>query len=528
MKHRSKIYGRSPGKRIYLISPKTPDSFWSMRGTVEAVGVRTLMPSNTLATLMALTPADVDVEYFWCDENVDAIDWSLDCDLVALTGFTLHAERLARIAAGFRRKGVPVALGGPFASLDTADAEKLADHLFIGEGEHTWPAFLRDLAAGKPKPRYVQREKVDLAHSPPPDWSLIDGRDYLYMTVQASRGCPNKCDFCDAIQLIGRRYRTKSIDQIMVEIANAQAAGAETIFFSEDNFYVKKSFTRELLTRIIEWNTRLAHPVQFSCQTSVRITDDEEILKLLADARFAAAFLGVESVRAQCLQEVNKGHLHRDDLADRIKALSSYGVLPFIGLIVGFDHDDEATFDEIERFLDETASPIASLSVLNAPEGTPLHARMSAAGRIDERFAGVWHFSTNIVPERWPLAELLRRHRDLFRRLYDPATFEPRAMRWLANVKYLSPLYANKRRHWRNLFKLAHILRHYSLRVPGPVRRQFFRILYETARRDPRLIRKAITVLTQYCHYYGFVNRSSWAIPEEAAPSAPAKARAAG
>lgn len=528
MAPRSKKYGTGPAKRIYLVSPRTPDSFWSMRGTVEAVGVRTLMPSATLATLMALTPPDVAVEYFWCDENIDALDWTLDCDLVAITGFTLHAGRIAKISAGFRSKGIPVALGGPFASLDTPDAEPLADHLFIGEGEYTWPAFLRDFAAGRPKPRYVQTKKIDMADSPPPDWSLINGRDYLYMTVQTSRGCPNKCDFCDAIQLVGRRYRTKSIDQIMIEIDNAQKAGAETIFFSEDNFYVKKSFTRELLTRIIAWNTQLPNPVQFSCQTSIRIADDEEILKLLADARFAAAFLGVESVRRDCLVEVNKGHLHRDDLVDRIKALSSYGVLPFIGLIVGFDHDDPATFDEIEAFLEETASPIASLSVLNAPEGTPLHARMGEAGRIDERFAGVWHFSTNIVPEQWSLDELLTRHRALFRKLYDPNHFGPRTMRWLANIEYFTPLYAKKRRHWRNIFKLGHILHHYALRVPGPVRAQFFKILYETARKDPRLIRKAITVLTQYCHYYSFVNESSWAIPEETAPSAADRARLVG
>ncbi len=503
-------FGHAPRKRIYLINPKTPDSFWNMKGTVDAVGAKTLMPSNTLATLVALTPPEVDVEYGYCDENTGSIDWRRDCDLAALTGYTLHAERLGRICRAWRERGVPVALGGAFASLNPDRARSLADHLFIGEAEYTWPRFLREFTAGRAGALYEQKTRVDLADSPPPDWSFIDGHDYLNLTVQTSRGCPNRCDFCDATQLVGHRYRTKPIDRIMTEIDNARRAGAETIFFSEDNFFIRKKFTRELLARIIEWNTSLKHPVQFSCQTSVKIADDDEILKLLADARFAVIFLGVESMRAECLVEVNKGQLHREDLAERIRALSSFGLLPFIGLIVGFDHDDRETFDEIECFLIETGSPIASLSVLNAPEGTPLHKRMSEQGRIDDTFAGYWHFSTNIVPRQWPLEELLGLHRDLFRRIYEPERFEPRVVKWLENVRYFTPLYKNKRRAWTNVFKLYHILGHYCLRAPAPVRVQFFRILKKAWSLDPRLIRKAITIMTQYCHFYDFVNSGDY------------------
>jgi radical SAM superfamily enzyme YgiQ (UPF0313 family) len=369
---------------------------------------------------------------------------------------------------------------------------------------------LRELAEGRARPRYEQPEPVEMTESPPPDWRHIQGRDYLYMTVQTSRGCPNRCDFCDAVQLVGRKHRTKPLDRVMEEIENAHRAGAETIFFSDDNFHVNPRYTKELLGRVIAWNTSIPHPIQFSCQTSLMITDDEEVLRLMADARFAAVFLGVESLREKCLKEVNKGQLYRADLSQRIRTMSSYGLLPFIGLIVGFDSDTPETFDEIRRFLDETGSPIASLSVLNAPEGTPLYHRMSEQGRIDDRFAGVWHFSTNIVPEAWSQEELLSKHRELFQLLYEPEQFEPRAIRWLEGVRYFTPLYTKKRRAWSNLIKILHILRHYLLRVPPPVRSQFFSILRKTWKIDPRLVRKAITIMTQYCHYYEFVNRGAF------------------
>ena len=483
-----------------------------MRGTVEAVGARSLMPSPALATLVALTPEALrgQVEYLYTDEHLGPVDLDRPCDLAALTGFSLHGQRIKELSAGFRGRGIPVALGGAMATSDPQGARPLCEHLFIGEGEQTWPRFLTDWLAGHAEDTYLQDSAVDLSLSPPPDWRFVEGSDHLYMTVQASRGCPNKCDFCAAQKMVGARHRTKSVDQIMEEIDAVRRAGAEVIFFSEDNFYVRRSFTSELLERIIAYNTSLDSPVQFSCQASVRITDDPEILKLLADARFAVIFLGVESLRKQCLEEVSKGHLYREDLADRIRRLSSYGLLPFIGMMVGFDNDDEDTFAEIEAFLDDTGSPLCSISMLTAPDGTPLYERMAAAGRIAAPFTGQWHFNTNIVPLRGSVEELTARHRALFQRLYQPRAFERRTVKWLDGVSYFTNLYSGRRRSSRSRGKLGHLVRHYALRAPLPLRLQFFHMLWRTGRKDPRLIRKAITVLTQYCHYYSFVADKGW------------------
>ncbi len=496
--------------RIYMIAPRTPGSFWNMQGTLDAVGVKSLMPCIALSTLISLTPPDIPVVYHYCDENISAVDWDLPCDLVAISGFTLHADRIARLSRAFGARGIPVAIGGAFATLDTDLARPLADHLFVGEAEYTWPEFLKDFSAHRARPVYTQKSFVDINASPPPNWSFINGRDYLYMTVQTARGCPNRCDFCDAVRLIGNRHRRKPVDQVIIEVDNAYKAGCEVIFFSDDNFMVSRRYTETLLHRLIEWNAALPHPVQFSCQTDVRITDDEKLLRLMADARFAAVFLGIESLRRACLEEINKGHLHRPDLADRIRRMAHYGLLPFIGLIVGFDADDDDTFDEIENFLIDTGVPTVSISVLNAPEGTPLHQRLLSRNRIDDQFAGVWHFSTNIVPVKGSRRHLLQKHRRLFSRLYDPRHFEARTLHWLQQIRYFPSAYTQKRKAGTNILKIARIIRHYTFCVPAPVRRQFFSILRKTWQIDPRLIRKVITIMTQYCHYYTFVTADSY------------------
>jgi radical SAM superfamily enzyme YgiQ (UPF0313 family) len=131
------------------------------------------MPNNAFATLIALTPADLHVEYIYCDENIAIIDFDINCDLVAITGYTLHARRIGEISDQFKKRNIPVALGGPYATLYPDEGKKISDHLFIGEAEYTWPQFLKDWSDNKAQPIYRQDIFINMADSPPPDWSFI-------------------------------------------------------------------------------------------------------------------------------------------------------------------------------------------------------------------------------------------------------------------------------------------------------------------------------------------------------------------
>jgi radical SAM superfamily enzyme YgiQ (UPF0313 family) len=498
-------------KRIYLINPKTPENFWAMQGTLDIVGKhKTLMPNAALLTLASLTPAGLDIAYEFCDENLALARLDFACDLVAITGYTLQGERMQVLSEAFRKRGVPVAVGGVFATLETGRARAMADFLFVGEAELTWPRFLRDWLGGRAEPLYQQDEFIDLKTSPAPDLSHVQAADYLYFSVQTCRGCPNNCDFCDVVRLVGRKFRTKTIAQILHEVRNAHARGAETVFFSDDNFLVNRAFTVDLLRELVAWNRTLARPLSFSTQATVQIGADEELLKLLADARFSVIFLGLETLSSECLDEVNKGQMARFDPREVVPRISSYGIMPFLGMIVGFDHDTPAVFGDIERFLDETGSPIASISVLNAPKNTVLYQRMQAEGRLQEEFRGFWHLTTNIVPKGMTLQELYTGHKALFHNIYEPERFERRMTKWLANVRYLTNLYSTRRKTLHRLPLIARVLRHFLFRVPSPVRRMFWNVVKSAWRTNPRLISRAVSVLVQYWHYYDFARRENW------------------
>ena len=505
---KTKRYGKGPEfKKIYLIAPEHPRNFWSMQGTADILGAKTLMPNSALATLIALTPDDVDIEYRLTDENVAPVDTNWDCDLVVITGATLHSSRIIALCKQFKALGKPVALGGTFASIETDRCTDLADYLFVGEAEYTWPAFLREWSAGQAKPVYHQESYIDLKDSPPPDWSLINAGDYVNISVQTSRGCPNRCDFCDVIQYVGRRYRTKSVEQVMSEVRNAHAIGARTVFFSDDNFLGNKPFTRSLLSALIEWNSQQSRPLSFSTQITVQVADDAELLKQFADARFSVLFLGVETTRKESLDEVHKSQNHELDLDERIAAISRFGIVPFIGLIVGFDHDDESVFEELEAFLNRTDSPIAGISLLNAPRHTELYKRLQQEGRLSQQaFSGEWQLETNVIPKLIDKDRLRELYVKIFHKIYEPPEFERRLLNWLKGVDYFNAGYPHKKGDAKQLKYGLRIFWQFLFHEEKPVRQLFWRALRKTWKINPKLMKRFFTVITQYSHFYNFIH----------------------
>lgn len=494
--------------RICLVAPKTSENFWSLQGLADLFGAKTLMPNAALATLIALTPKDVNVEYVLCDENVAPIDFNIRCDLAAITGATLHAERIRELCAKYKERGIPVALGGTFATINADQCGQMADHLFVGEAEHTWPQFLQEWSKGEACSVYVQKEHIDLKDSPAPDWSLINVRNYVNIPIQSSRGCPNRCDFCDVLQFMGQKVRTKPIDHVLREIKNAQAIGGETLFISDDNFLGNKKFTVDLLDAIIAWNVTQTKPLSFSTQIGVQVADDEDLLKKFADARFSVLFIGVETVRKESLAEVKKSQNMNKDIRQRVKNISRYGIVPFIGLIVGFDHDDPLVFDELFDFLDETSSPIAGVSLLNAPKNTPLYKRLQKENRlVGEDFSGEWQLATNIIPKNMSTEDLLDNYWRLFQRIYDPVSFERRLWNWLEQVEYFTKVYTVKKNGLYQLRNLRRMLSHFIFHQDKVVRSLFFGNLIRTMKLNAKLLKKAFTMWAQFSHFHNFVNR---------------------
>ena len=154
------------------------------------------------------------------DENVEPLDFDrlAEADIVALTGMSVQKYRMREILTELKTRGAFTVVGGPWVTVREDYFGDLADVIFVGEAEETWPQFLRDWQEGRHSRRYEQIEKTDMTTLPVPRYDLLKMRHYLFGSVQFSRGCPFQCEFCDIIVTFGRRPRLKTSDQILCEL----------------------------------------------------------------------------------------------------------------------------------------------------------------------------------------------------------------------------------------------------------------------------------------------------------------------
>jgi radical SAM superfamily enzyme YgiQ (UPF0313 family) len=213
--------------RIYLISPRNPESFWTMDRILPTLGKRCVFPNLALPTLAGLTGGSHQVTL--CDENVEDVDFDTDADVVGITGYIVHQRRIFELIEEFRRRGKRVAVGGPYATLCPEDFENRVDYLFIGEAEETWPRFLRDCSTGSPDKVYRASQRPDLTDTPVPRFDLLRMDRYRTMAMQFARGCPFNCEFCDIIVMYGRKPRTKSVACAMAEVEELHRLGTQNV-----------------------------------------------------------------------------------------------------------------------------------------------------------------------------------------------------------------------------------------------------------------------------------------------------------
>jgi radical SAM superfamily enzyme YgiQ (UPF0313 family) len=511
--------------KIYLVTPKNPPSFWTYDPILSTLERACIFPNLSMPTLAGLTGPEHEVVL--CDENVEEIDFDVEADLIGVTGYIIHKERMLEIIAEFRRRGRLVAVGGPFASLCPEELAGHCDVLFIDEAEETWPTFLKDFVAGHWKTEYRAVEKPDLTAAPMPRFDLLDVSKYHALTIQFARGCPFNCEFCDIIVMYGRRPRAKSIEQVMAEIEECHRLGATQVFIVDDNFIGNKKLAKGLLREMARWSLEHGYPIDFNTEVTLNVAQDEELLELMHAAHFTTVFIGIESPRRESLLETGKTQNTRADLVDSVRKIQSYGIQIQAGMIVGFDNDDPAIFEEQLRFIQDARIPVSMTGLLQALPKTALYARVAKEGRLLLESLGDQFVLSNILPKRMTRLELYRGYRWLLHQLYDFRNYRKRTLAYLLNRGRLASGGLNLQAG--DLRRLVSILRDTMLRA-SPRRAWFTLSLLVTALlRRPSAFKDAVAfaIVHRAFHEYmdALVERLDAAIEElerEAAAMAPA------
>jgi len=491
--------------KICVIAPRNPESFWTFDRILPSLNKRCVFPNLSLPTVAGLTPPEHEIVL--CDENVEAIDFDTDADIVGVTGYVVHKKRMFEILDEFKRRGKFVVVGGPFATLCPEELQGRADVIFVGEAEYTWQRFLRDYETGRWEAEYRQDEKPSMHDSPAPRFDLLKVDRYRTMTIQFARGCPFNCEFCDIIVMYGRRPRTKSVPQVLAEVAAVHRLGIPNIFVVDDNFIGNKKEAKELLKALAEWQAAHRYPIEFMTEVSLNVAQDDELLSLMKEAHFTTIFVGIESPRTASLEETGKTQNTRGDILTSVHRIQAAGIEVMAGMIVGFDSDDPSIFEEQFRFIQDARIPISMTGMLNAVPKTPLYERLRKAGRLIAESVGDQFVFTNIIPSGMSRVELYEGYRQLLRRLYGYRNYRRRAMGLILNrgVHLHSKLVASR----DDLAVFSRVL--WSCILKTSPRRAWLSLsmIIETALRRPRAVREAVTLALMHKHLYEYVRDTS-------------------
>jgi len=420
----------------------------TLPGFIDRNRIIASLPSLGLLTLAGLTPKKFAVEYHEIADLRKLPELPGHFDLVAISTFTAQFKDACAVADFYRAKGVPVVMGGITASSLPEETARHCNSVIIGEGEPLWPEVLRDFENGRLKPFYTQSPsgQFDLQDAPIPRFDLLDPDKYNRITVQTSRGCPHKCEFCASSILLTSKYKLKPVEKVIAEIREIKKIWPRPfIEFADDNSFVHREHYKRLLRELAKEKLR------WFTEADVRVAEDEELLGLMRDSGCQQVLIGLESPGGASLQGVelksNWKARQQTFYKNAISKIQSYGVTVNGCFILGLDGDTPEVFDDVYEFVRDSGLYEVQVTFMTAFPGTPLYRRLKAEGRIIRD--GAWElctlFDVNFRPANMTVAELQDGFLGLVKRLYSAEETDRRRGRF-KNALKASPNFHRKSR----------------------------------------------------------------------------------
>lgn len=361
--------GIPSGPRILLISPRGP--LYRHRTGIWKKSLR--YAPLTLTTLASLVPPELGATVEIVDEGISDITPDTKADLVGISAITGTAPRSYELAAEFRRRGLPVVLGGVHPTLLPDEAARHADSVVTGYAEESWPELLRDFVKGRMKARYDQSPALTLSGLPFPRRELLSRKHFtVFHTIETTRGCIHHCEFCVVPTAWGKPLH-KPVAEVVADI---RQMGAKKLLFLDLNLISSFDYARELFTALIPLKVR------WGGLSTTLIASDESLLDLAARSGCRGLLLGFESLRGDSLKETGKPFNLRREYREVVRKIHDRGIAIQGCFAFGFDHDDSGVFAETAEFAIEAGIDLPRFAVLTPFPATPLFRRLDGEGRI--------------------------------------------------------------------------------------------------------------------------------------------------
>ncbi len=393
----------------------------TLPGFVERSKTIASLPSLGLLTLAGLTPTRHTRRYIEVPD-LDAVDpLPSGIDLAAISTYSAQAAEAYELADRFRAAGVRTVIGGPHVTACPEEAASHADAVVVGEGEPVWCDLLSDAEQNQLKARYDGRAAgYDLASAPMPAFELLDVDRYNRITVQTSRGCPHRCEFCASSVIISETYKQKPVAKVLAEIEKISSIWERPfIEFADDNSFVNRAYWKELLLALqgkgLKWFT----------ESDLSVAEDGELLDLMRTSGCAQVLIGLESPTPDALEGIelhsNWKYRHADRAREAIQTIQSHGITVNGCFVLGLDGQTPDVFDQVVAFVKESGLYEVQVTLLTPFPGTPLYDRLAREGRLIEPtdWSRCTLFDLNFRPSGMSVEALTEGFRKLAVDLYE-------------------------------------------------------------------------------------------------------------
>jgi radical SAM superfamily enzyme YgiQ (UPF0313 family) len=459
---------RAEMKALLLYPEFSALGFWNYKTVCQLTGAKYPASPLGMITMAALLPEEWELRLL--DLNTatldDAdIDWA---DLVFIGGMLPQQPRFLRLIERVHSRGKKVVAGGPDPT-SQPEVYRSADYLVLGEAECSLPPFLADIARGAQGGTYGSAEKPDVTKTPVPRFDLLELKDYLMIGVQFSRGCPFNCEFCDIIELYGRKPRTKTPQQIVAELDTLYRLGHRGhVDFVDDNFIGNKVKAKEILRAVKVWSEDHGHPFFFSTEASINLADDEELLGLMRDLDFRYVFVGIESADSEVLRSMHKQPNLTRNIVEDLHRIYRYGMVVNGGFILGFDGETSGSARKMVEVIERGKIVMPMIGLLFALPNTQLTRRLREeqrlledTGRLSEARESTEVDQTtsglNFIPQR-PRAEILGDYVHVLKAAYSTRNYFDRclSLSQVLGIRYrFKPSWGRKVRYGTAFLKIV-------------------------------------------------------------------------
>lgn len=359
---------------LHIIQPTT----YTTEGKPRRTKSRRLI-GLSLPYLAALAPGKWKIKLF--DERLEPVDFDSPCDVAAITVWTRFSRRAYDIADEYRKRGIPVLMGGPHTYFYAGEVAERCDAYALGEAEDIWPVMLEDAAQGRLRKEYRQESLPSMRGLPRPRYDLVDLKKYPWpraFQMQTTRGCPYECFFCEETVLYGKKFRSRPVEEIVAEIKAIKKLGCRIIYFVDSVFAGARKNCEKLLAALVPLK------IKWAALWTMNNCNDGALVKLAQRAGCIHLNMGMESVDEDTLRAMKKNQNKTREYHKALMNLKKCGISYSLNFVYGWDTESESVYKNTLRFLEENKVPMAFFNLLTPRRGAAIYDKLKKEGRLLE------------------------------------------------------------------------------------------------------------------------------------------------